>query len=105
MVYWLSLSFLVKSCTSSLCYFAYEIFLLIVGGMLKYYCDVIAALIEFDLLELSDITVLNPQEFINLKTWYGHYDCVQMLSYQKVADETKLLCVWYVLYFTLFSSC
>lgn len=43
-------------------------------SLLKYDFDVIAALIE---LELSDITVLSPQEFVNLQTWYAHYDCVQ----------------------------
>jgi hypothetical protein len=38
-------------------YFAYEIFLLIAGALLKYDFDIIATLIE---LELSDSTVLSP---------------------------------------------
>jgi hypothetical protein len=47
-------------------YFAYEIFLLIAGALLKYDFDVVAAIIELE--ELSDITVLSPQELVNLKT-------------------------------------
>jgi len=58
-------------------YFVLGITLLITGALLKHNCDVIAALIEFDLLELSDTTVFSAQELVNLKTNYGHYACVQ----------------------------
>lgn len=47
------------------------------GSILKYDYDVITALIDWDLLELSDVTILSPQELVNLKTLYGHYSCVQ----------------------------
>lgn len=43
--------------------------------MLKYNFGIIAVIIELE--ELSGITVLSPQEFVNLQTWYAHYDCVQ----------------------------
>lgn len=58
-------------------YFAYGIFLLILGALFKHNFDLISILVELDLLELSDITILSPQEVINLKTNFGHYHCVQ----------------------------
>jgi len=58
-VYGLLLLFLVKSRISSLCLFCLRNFLLIVDGMLKHYCDIIAAPIRFDFVRIIRYNCVN----------------------------------------------